>query len=323
MHAGIIGLGRMGANIARRLLAGGHELVVYDHHPAAMQATVAHGARSAAGLPELVQRLPPPRALWLMLPAGEATGATLRQLAPLLDSGDIVVDGGNTHYLDDIQRARELAAHGVHYLDVGTSGGVWGRERGYCLMIGGPDAAVRALAPLFATLAPGAATAAGTAPAASRPEAGYVHAGPTGAGHYAKMVHNAIEYGMMQALAEGMHLLRAQANAADPDERYGFDIGALAETWRHGSVISSWLLDLTAQALAGDADLTHYGAAVADSGEGRWALDAAVAQGVPVPVLAGALFARFRSRLDDRDAYADRLLSAMRHAFGGHPARLP
>lgn len=323
MQAGIIGMGRMGANIARRLATGGHELVVYDHSSPAMEAAIMPGVRTAEGLAELVGELRPPRAVWLMLPAGAATGATIQRLTPLLMPGDMLIDGGNSHYLDDIQRARELATHGVHYLDVGTSGGVWGRERGYCLMIGGPAAAVHALAPLFATLAPGTATNSEAAPPPSQPQAGYIHAGPTGAGHYAKMVHNAIEYGMMQALAEGIHLLRAQSAAPDPETRYDFDVAALAETWRHGSVISSWLLDLTAQALAADAELTHYGAAVADSGEGRWALDAAVARGVPMPVLAGSLFARFRSRLDKGDAYADRLLSAMRHAFGGHPPRLP
>lgn len=323
MQAGIIGLGRMGGNIAHRLLAGGHELVVYDQHPPAAQQVAAAGAQAATDLAGLVRLLRPPRAVWLMLPAGEPTSATIHQLAALLGQGDIVIDGGNTHYRDDLERARALAQHGIHYLDIGTSGGVWGRERGYCLMIGGPATAVRAVEPLLATLAPSAKTPSPDPQSGSHPQAGYLHVGPTGAGHYAKMVHNAIEYGMMQALAEGLHLLQTQARAADAHEQYDFDLGALTETWRHGSVISSWLLDLTAQTLATDAELTAYSAAVADSGEGRWALDTALAQGVPMPVLASALFARFRSRIDPQSAYADRLLSAMRHAFGGHTTPTP
>lgn len=317
MQIGVIGLGKMGANITRRLLRHGHDVVVHDQNPDAMTALVGEGAHVCGSLDELVTQLSPPRAIWLMLPAGTPTSETITSLQALLSRGDILIDGGNTDYRDDIRRAKELAPSGIVYMDVGTSGGIWGLERGYCLMIGGPTDTVSSLAPIFASLAMADPGTDGP-PAASEPRAGYIHAGPAGAGHYVKMVHNAIEYGMMQALAEGMHLLHAQKNADDPAEQYALDLAGVTETWRHGSVVSSWLLDLTAHALADDPDLDGYSAAVADSGEGRWALRSATDLAVPVPALAGALFARFRSRLDAPAAFGDRLLTAMRHGFGGH-----
>ena len=331
MQLGMIGAGRMGANMVRRLLRRGHACVVHSSSPAKLEPLVAEGAIAAATLAALVAQMPPPRTVWLMIPAA-AVDATIDALAPLLDRGDTIVDGGNSHYVDDIRRAKALEARGIHYLDVGTSGGVWGLERGYCLMIGGDDDSVRRLDPIFASLAPGDA---GIAPAAEKADTrtaalGYLHCGPSGAGHFVKMIHNGIEYGMMAAYAEGMAILAAadagsRARAVDagtaplnaPENyRYQFDLPAIAEVWRRGSVISSWLLDLTAQALADDPQLASYAGRVADSGEGRWTVQAAVDTSVPAPVLTAALYARFASR--GGADFQNRVLSAMRHAFGGH-----
>lgn len=324
MQLGIVGLGRMGGNIARRLMRNGHQMVVSDRNQAAIDALVTEGAKGAADLAALVAQLDKPRAVWVMLPAGEATEQTIAQLADLLEAGDALIDGGNSFYKDDIRRAAELGQRGLHYVDVGTSGGVWGLERGYCMMIGGEQAVVERLDPLFASLAPGAGSIArtrGREGDLSRAEQGYIHAGPAGSGHFVKMIHNGIEYGLMQAYAEGFDILRGKASEELPaDQRYSLDVAQIAEVWRRGSVVSSWLLDLTADALAHDANLTGYSGAVADSGEGRWTIDAAVEQAVPVPVLSSALFARFRSR-QQQGTYGDRLLSAMRFGFGGHVER--
>ncbi len=330
MQLGMIGAGRMGANMVRRLLRGGHACVVHSPSPEELRPLTADGAVAAASLADLVARLASPRAVWLMVPAA-AVDATIDALAPLLAAGDTVIDGGNSHYVDDLRRSAALRARGVDYLDVGTSGGVWGLERGYCLMIGGAPDAVRRLEPVFACLAPGDA---GVAPAAgasaSTAARGYLHCGPSGAGHFVKMIHNGIEYGMMAAYAEGLAILEAanaggERRAADagtaplahPERyRYDFDLAAITELWRRGSVIGSWLLDLTAGALARDPQLAHYAGRVADSGEGRWTVQAAVDTSVPAPVLSAALYARFASR-GEAD-FQNRLLSAMRHAFGGH-----
>jgi 6-phosphogluconate dehydrogenase len=323
MQLGMIGLGRMGANMVRRLVRGGHECVVFDRSPVAVAALAKEGATGAESLQSFVAKLAPPRAVWLMVPAA-AVDAAIAELRPLLAPGDVLVDGGNSHYSDDLRRAKALANGGIQYLDVGTSGGVWGIERGYCLMIGGAEAAVKRLDPLFATLAPGGAPGDGTA------AHGYLHCGPSGAGHFVKMVHNGIEYGLMAAYAEGFGILRA-ANAgrtgrdrdaetaplAQPGRyQYEFDLPAIAEVWRHGSVIGSWLLDLTAAALAADPQLAKFAGRVSDSGEGRWSIQAAVDEGVPAPVLTAALYARFSSR-GEAD-FQNKVLSAMRHAFGGH-----
>ncbi|KXS37839.1 decarboxylating 6-phosphogluconate dehydrogenase [Modicisalibacter tunisiensis] len=320
MQLGIIGLGRMGGNIARRLMRGGHEVVAHDQDPAVTSALIEEGAGHADSLAAMVDRLEAPRAVWVMLPAGEPTEATINTLAELMAPGDIIIDGGNTFYKDDIRRARALKPRGIHYVDVGTSGGVWGLERGYCMMVGAEQAVFDYLEPLFDTLAPGYGdlerTRGRNAPD-DRAERGYIHAGPVGAGHYVKMVHNGIEYGLMQAYAEGFELMQSKSSDALPeDERFDLNLADVAEVWRRGSVVSSWLLDLTAQALAGDPRLDHYTGAVADSGEGRWTIDAAVEQGVATPVLANALFSRFSSRKEN--TYANRLLSAMRFGFGGH-----
>jgi len=330
MQIGMMGLGRMGANMVRRLLRGGHDCVVYDINPASVAALVAEGATGAASLEEFVAKLEKPACAWLMLPAA-ITGANVDKLAALMSPGDMIIDGGNSHYHDDVDKAEQLRARGIDYVDVGTSGGVWGLERGYCLMIGGPDKAVRHLDPVFATLAPGNAA---TAPAAGggmrSAHLGYLHCGRGGSGHFVKMVHNGIEYGMMAAYAEGMSILKA-ANAgnrprdADAETsplptpqyyRFDIDLAAVSEVWRHGSVISSWLLDLTADALKQDPALSAYGGRVSDSGEGRWTLKAAIDTGTPAPVLSSALFQRFNSQ--GESLYADKLLSAMRFAFGGH-----
>ena len=327
---GMIGLGRMGANMVRRLSAAGHRCVVHDMHAAAIEALVGPNVTGAASLEALVQALAPPRAVWLMVPAA-VVDQELALLIPLLSPGDIVIDGGNSHYHDDIRRAAELKARGLHYVDVGTSGGVAGLERGYCLMIGGEPQVVQRLAPIFATLAPGLDEAhAKVDGSLSTAEHGYLHCGPPGAGHFVKMVHNGIEYGVMAAYAEGMNILRnanvgkqhrdkdAETTPLRNPEHYQFDLDlpALAEVWRHGSVISSWLLDLMAQSLRNDADLTEYSGHVSDSGEGRWTVAAAVDEGVPVPVISAALFGRFQSR--GNSDYADKVLSAMRKQFGGH-----
>ena len=327
MQIGMIGLGRMGANMVRRLQRDGHRCVVYDINEEAVAALSAQGALGAASLEEFVDKLEKPRSAWLMLPAA-ITRQTVDKLAALMEPGDIIVDGGNSNYRDAVDQAAKLQPMGLSYVDVGTSGGVWGLDRGYCLMIGGPDTAVRRLDPVFATLAPDTAP---TSPAAGGTASrGYLHCGPSGAGHFVKMVHNGIEYGLMAAYAEGMNILRAanSGNAERPadaettplDEpqyyRFDIDLAAVAEVWRHGSVIGSWLLDLTADALKKDPALAAFGGRVSDSGEGRWTLKAAIDTGVPAPVLASALFDRFSSR--GESGFADKILSAMRFAFGGH-----
>ncbi|GJD94327.1 phosphogluconate dehydrogenase (NAD(+)-dependent, decarboxylating) [Methylobacterium iners] len=320
MQLGMIGLGRMGGNIVRRLLRGGHTAVVYDRDPAAVEALVAEGATGAADLAEFVEKLDAPRTAWVMLPAGAITEATVAELGGLMTSDDVIIDGGNSFYKDDIRRAAALRAKGIHYVDVGTSGGVWGIDRGYCMMIGGETVAIDRLDPIFRTLAPGEGSiprTPGREGRDPRAEQGYIHAGPSGAGHFVKMVHNGIEYGLMQAYAEGFDILK---HAASPDlpeaHRFELNIGDIAEVWRRGSVVSSWLLDLTASALAGDENLEGFSGFVADSGEGRWTLNAAIEESVPANVLSAALYARFRSREDA--SYADKLLSAMRKGFGGH-----
>ena len=332
MQLGMIGLGRMGANMVERLMKGGHDCVVYDSHPAAVQDLVGKGATGSDSLPGFVQKLGKPRAVWLMVPAG-VVDPVLATLAPLLEPGDIVIDGGNSYYHDDIRRAEELKEKGLHYVDVGVSGGVWGKERGYCHMIGGEDAIVRHLDPIFRALAPGVDAAPRTPGAAGEPEQaelGYLHCGPNGAGHFVKMVHNGIEYGIMAAYAEGLNIIRhADAGLAKQEVdaettplrnpelyRFQIDVARVAEVWRRGSVIGSWLLDLTAIALRGNPDLSKFGGRVSDSGEGRWTLQAAIDEGVPAPVLSAALFGRFESR--GAAEYADKLMSAMRFQFGGH-----
>jgi len=311
----------MGANLARRLMRHGHTIVGFDRDPLAVEALTPDGASPASSLDELVAQLAAPRIVWAMLPAGAPTETTVSALADMLEPDDIIIDGGNTFYKDDARRARLLAERDIHYVDVGTSGGVWGLERGYCMMIGGSQTVVQSLDPIFRALAPGrgaiAATSGRGGDADERVELGYLHAGPAGAGHFVKMIHNGIEYGMMQAFAEGFHLIKAMSDAETPlHERYDIDVADVAEVWRRGSVVSSWLLDLTALSLARDPELSGFSGPVADSGEGRWTIQTAIERAVPTPVLASALFARFRSR--EEDCYADRMLSAMRQAFGGH-----
>ncbi|HEY0419241.1 MAG TPA: decarboxylating 6-phosphogluconate dehydrogenase [Acetobacteraceae bacterium] len=321
MQIAVIGLGRMGGNIVRRLLRAGHSCVVFDANPAPVAELATLGATPAGSLADVVAKLDqPPRAAWVMLPAGDATEGAVRELGALMGSGDILIDGGNSNFKDDVRRARELAARGVRYLDVGTSGGVWGLERGYCLMIGGEKSAFEHLDPIFAALAPGLGDIPRTAERGARDERverGYLHAGPSGAGHFVKMIHNGIEYGMMQAMAEGFDILRSRASARLPEaERYDFDLADIAEVWRRGSVVTSWLLDLSASALASNGTLDGFSGHVEDSGEGRWTIDAAVEQAVPADVLAAALFVRFRSRQEH--TFAEKMLSAMRLGFGGH-----
>lgn len=332
MELGIIGLGRMGANITRRLLRSGHNCVVYNRSPAATLALAQEGAVTAFSLGELVQKMRTPRAIWMMVPAA-AVDSTLAALVPLLAADDVIIDGGNSYYQDDLVRAAALKENGLHYIDVGTSGGVWGLERGYCLMIGGEDVAVQRLNPVFAALAPGVSSAPRTAGQTGPPsmaEEGYLHCGPVGAGHFVKMVHNGIEYGLMSAYAEGMNILRhanvgAQQRITDAETTplrhpehylYNFDLAAVSEVWRRGSVVASWLLDLTAQALREHPGLEGFAGRVSDSGEGRWTLAAAIDASVPAPVLSAALYSRFASR--GESGFADRLLSAMRYGFGGH-----
>jgi 6-phosphogluconate dehydrogenase len=320
MQLGVIGLGRMGGNIARRLMRGGHACVVYDRDGSQVADLAGEGAQGAASLADLVGKLVPPKSVWVMLPAGRPTEETIAELGGLLSAGDVVIDGGNSFYRDDIRRAKALKAKGVDYLDVGTSGGVWGLERGYCLMVGGENAAFERLDPIFKTLAPGLGQIPRTRRAGGadpRAEQGYIHAGPVGAGHFVKMVHNGIEYGLMQAYAEGFDILKGKADGRlAENERFDLDLADIAEVWRRGSVISSWLLDLSAQALAADAGLGKFTGSVEDSGEGRWTIQAAIEEAVPADVLAAALFARFRSREDH--TFGERLLSAMRFGFGGH-----
>ncbi len=320
MQLGIIGLGRMGANIARRLFRGGHQIVVYNRTKKPVEELAAEGLTPASNIEDLVRKLTPPRAVWLMLPAGEITEGMVGQVSGLLEAGDILIDGGNSFYKDDIRRAKALAGKNIAYVDVGTSGGIWGLERGYCMMIGGPKEAVDRLDLIFRSLAPGQGSISRTPKREGRDpraEHGYIHAGPAGAGHFVKMIHNGIEYGLMQAYAEGFGILDGKASASLPeDERFTFDLADIAEVWRRGSVISSWLLDLTAMALAEDQALAAFTGEVEDSGEGRWTIDAAVEEAVPANVLAASLFARFRSRQEH--SFGDRLLSAMRFKFGGH-----
>ncbi|CAM5196832.1 6-phosphogluconate dehydrogenase OS=Castellaniella defragrans OX=75697 GN=HNR28_002905 PE=3 SV=1 [Castellaniella defragrans] len=337
MQIGMIGLGRMGSGMARRLLGKDIRCTVYDPHSEAVAALAAQGATGARSLPDLVARLAPPRAIWLMVPAGIVDNV-LAELAPLLNADDIVIDGGNSSHQDDIRRARALAESGIHYLDVGTSGGVFGMDRGYCLMIGGEAQAVRRLDPVFAALAPGHAAAARTAGRDGEPgpaERGYLHCGPAGAGHFVKMVHNGIEYGIMQAYAEGFNVLRHAGignrdHALDAETtplrnpehyQYDMDLPEIAELWRRGSVVSSWLLDLTAHALHQSPELDDFSGQVSDSGEGRWTLHAAIDEGVPVPVISAALHERFQSR--GNAEFAHKILSAMRKEFGGHHEKEP
>jgi 6-phosphogluconate dehydrogenase len=320
MQLGIVGLGRMGGNIARRLMRKGHQCVVFDRAPEASAALAAEGATASADLERLVAALERPRAVWVMLPAGEITESAVTQLGKLLDAGDVIIDGGNAFYKDDIRRAAMLKAKGIDYIDCGTSGGVWGLERGYSLMIDGAKDAIERLDPIFSALAPGKGEIAATPGRQGRDprvERGYMHCGPSGAGRFVKMVHNGIEYGLMQAYAEGLNMLRGAAADHLPEEqRFQLDVADVAEVWRWGSVISSWLLDLTAMALAEDPGLAHYAGVVEDSGAGRWTVNAAVEEAVPAEVLSAALYARFRSR--EEHGFADKLLSAMRNKFGGH-----
>lgn len=320
MQLGIIGLGRMGGNIARRLMLNGHTTVVYDRNTAFVENLSEAGATGVADLPALVAGLARPRAVWVMLPAGAPTEDTIDTLSTLLEAGDTIIDGGNTFYKDDIRRAKTLSEKGLHYIDVGTSGGVWGLERGYCMMIGGDADTVTRLDPLFESLAPGLGDIPRTKDRKSdddRAERGYIHAGPAGSGHFVKMIHNGIEYGMMQAFAEGFDILKTKASTNLPqDQRFDLNVADIAEVWRRGSVVSSWLLDLTADALASDPKLDGYEGAVADSGEGRWTIEAAMEQSVPVPVLSNSLFSRYRSR--GQGTFGDKILSAQRFGFGGH-----
>src|SRR5262245_22111798 len=321
MKIGVIGLGRMGGNIVRRLMQAGHSCVVYDASPAAGAALAKEGAVAADSVSTLVEALgASPRAVWVMLPAGTVTEQMIKQLAGLMRAGDVIIDGGNTMFKDDVRRARALAPKGIKYLDVGTSGGVWGLQRGYCLMIGGDADVVKHLDPIFAALAPGLGTierTQGRDKLDPRAEHGYIHAGPVGAGHFVKMIHNGIEYGMMQAFAEGFDIMRSRASQKLPaDERYDLNLADIAEVWRRGSVVTSWLLDLTASALAKDAQLEHFSGHVEDSGEGRWTIEAAIEEAVPADVLAASLFVRFRSR--QQHTFAEKVLSAMRLGFGGH-----
>jgi 6-phosphogluconate dehydrogenase len=319
MQIGMIGLGRMGANMARRLMKGGHEVVAHDRNPDAVAALGAEGAVAAASLDELIERLAAPRAVWVMVPSGAATEETVAALAETLRPGDTIIDGGNSYFKDDVRRAREAGRRGIHYVDAGTSGGVWGAQRGYCLMVGGPKEAVDRIEPVLRTLAPGR----GEIPATpgrdgeSTAEQGFLHCGPVGAGHFVKMIHNGIEYGLMQAYAEGFDILRNARSTALPAElRYELDLPDIAELWRRASVVSSWLLDLTSIALSADPDLAGFSGVVQDSGEGRWTVQAAIDEEVPADVLTASLYTRFRSR--QQQNFGEKLLSAMRKQFGGH-----
>jgi len=323
MQIAMVGLGRMGANMARRLMQGGHDCVVYDRNPDTVAQLVSEGAIGAASLAELAEKLVLPRAAWIMVPSGDITENAVMELASHFTAGDAIVDGGNSYFKDDVRRAKALTERGIHYLDAGTSGGVWGLERGYCLMVGGDAGAAKRLEPVFLTLAPGGSDIppspgrAGTQTSGGSAEQGYLYCGPSGAGHFVKMVHNGIEYGLMQAYAEGFDILKnANAESLPADQRYDFDMADITELWRRGSVVTSWLLDLSADALARNPDLSNYSGFVQDSGEGRWTVQAAIDEAVPAEVLTAALFARFRSRQEH--TFAEKALSAMRQGFGGH-----
>lgn len=323
MQLGMVGLGRMGANMVRRLMRGGHECVVFDLNPDNVKKLVDEGAVGAASLDEFVSRLNKPRAAWVMVPAADPTEQTVMALAERMEAGDIIIDGGNSYFKDDVRRAKDVGKKGLHYVDVGTSGGVWGLERGYCLMIGGPEQAVQYLDPIFKTLAPGRGDIPRTPGRENKggtAEEGYLYCGPSGAGHFVKMIHNGIEYGLMQAYAEGFDLMRnANSKELPEDFRYQLNLADIAEVWRRGSVITSWLLDLTAMALAEDPTLSNYTGYVQDSGEGRWTIIAAIEEAVPADVLSASLYTRFRSRREH--TFAEKILSAMRQKFGGHVER--
>jgi 6-phosphogluconate dehydrogenase len=320
MQLGMVGLGRMGSNMTRRLMRSGHRLVVSDLSADAVQQLAGEGASASSSLQELVSKLSPPRAVWVMVPSGDATEKTVQTLAQQMQAGDTIIDGGNSYFKDDVRRSEELRGKGIHYVDVGTSGGVWGLERGYCMMIGGPDEAVKRLDPIFKTLAPGKGEIArtpGREKLGGTSEEGYIHCGPSGSGHFVKMVHNGIEYGMMQAYAEGFDIFKNATSKELPENiRYDLNLPDIAEVWRRGSVVSSWLLDLTAMALAESPTLAEYKGFVQDSGEGRWTIQAAVEEAVPADVLTAALYVRFRSRQEH--TFAEKMLSAMRKKFGGH-----
>ncbi|HET6844072.1 MAG TPA: decarboxylating 6-phosphogluconate dehydrogenase [Candidatus Angelobacter sp.] len=320
MQLGMVGLGRMGGNMVRRLLRGGHECIVTDLNPKNVDELAKEGAGPSTSLDDFVAKLKKPRTAWIMVPAGDPTEQTVDALARKFEPGDTIIDGGNSYYKDDARRAQKLKDHGIHYIDVGTSGGVWGLERGYCMMIGGPKEAVERLDPIFKTLAPGIGDiprTPGREKAGGTAEQGYLYCGPSGAGHFVKMVHNGIEYGLMQAYAEGFDIFRnAASEQLQPELRYQLNLADIAEVWRRGSVVSSWLLDLTAMALAENPTLSSYTGFVQDSGEGRWTITAALEEAVPVDVLSAALFTRFRSRQEH--TFAEKLLSAMRQKFGGH-----
>lgn len=320
MQLGMIGLGRMGANMVRRLMRGGHECVVWDVTPESVKKLADEGAAGATSIEDLVARLNKPRAVWIMVPAGEATEQTVSALAARLESGDTIIDGGNSYFKDDVRRARMLREKTINYVDVGTSGGVWGLDRGYCMMLGGPEETVRRLDPIFKTLAPGSGDIVrtpGREKVTGTVEDGYLYCGPSGAGHFVKMVHNGIEYGLMQAYAEGFDIFHnANSEQLPEDIRYDLNVADIAEVWRRGSVISSWLLDLTAIALLEDPNLAKYTGFVQDSGEGRWTIQAAIEEAVPAEVLTAALYTRFRSRQEH--TFAEKVLSAMRQKFGGH-----
>ena len=320
MQIGMIGLGRMGANMVRRLMRGGHECVVFDLSADNVKQLTGEGAIGSASLDDFIAKLKSPRAIWIMVPAGNATESTVNELATRIEAGDIIIDGGNSYFKDDARRAGALKEKGINYVDVGTSGGVWGLERGYCMMIGGPKEAVEHLDPIFKTLAPGRGTiprTPGREKLTGTVEDGYLYCGPSGAGHFVKMVHNGIEYGLMQAYAEGFDIFKgANSEQLPEDIRYDLNVSDIAEVWRRGSVISSWLLDLTAMALVEDPDLAGYSGFVQDSGEGRWTIQAAIEEAVPAEVLTAALYTRFRSRQEH--TFAEKILSAMRKKFGGH-----
>jgi 6-phosphogluconate dehydrogenase len=319
MQIGMIGLGRMGGNMVRRLMKGGHTCVVYDQGADAVAAYAKEGATPAKSLQDMVAKLQKPRAVWVMVPAGGPTESTIQSLAELLEAGDTIIDGGNSFFKDDVRRSKEVGKKGIHYVDAGTSGGVWGVERGYCLMVGGPKEAVARIEPVLRTLAPGKGDIEPTPgrDGKSTAELGYLHCGPSGAGHFVKMVHNGIEYGLMQAYAEGFDIFKnATSEQLPEDYRYDLNLADIAELWRRGSVVSSWLLDLTSISLAKDPKLDGYEGYVQDSGEGRWTIEAAIAEAVPAEVLSAALYVRFRSR--QQHTFAEKLLSAMRKQFGGH-----